>query len=102
VIVGDLRAALPTLATNGVDVILTCYTLAYVLPADLPGVLREVRRVARVGCVLAEPMDLGGDEGWTGTRHEYLTDLSDTKSRHLRTLRRPWHDGLNAVLTARW
>ena len=108
VIVGDLRAALPTLATNGVDVILTCYTLAYVSASDLPTVLREVRRVARVGCVFAEPMDLGDDVVWDeqwdcGTRHKYLEALAGlSKSRHLRTLRRPWHEGLNAVLAARW
>lgn len=59
---GNLLDWLPRLPSDSVDVLLSCYTLAYVAPEDLPALAAEMLRVARVGIVLAEPM------GWV-TRH---------------------------------
>jgi hypothetical protein len=69
------------------DVILTCYTLAYVAPDDLPAVLRRLVAEARVALVLAEPMAPDRRAGrallaypeWT---HDYILAL-DTVCRDL-------------------
>jgi len=54
--VGALPAATQALATASVDVVLSCYALAYLAPADLDAVLYDLGRVARRAVVLAEPM----------------------------------------------
>ena len=47
------------LETGVVDVVLSCYTLAYVSPADLDAALYEVGRLAKRAVILAEPMGTG-------------------------------------------
>ena len=42
-----------------VDVVLSCYALAYIAPADLDAVLYEMGRLAKRALVLAEPMTQG-------------------------------------------
>ncbi len=61
--VPDVTSDVPT---GSVDVVLSCYTLAYVAPADLDGVLYEMGRIAKHAVVLAEPMT---DEGPASHRH---------------------------------
>lgn len=46
-----------------VDVVLSCYALAYIAPADLDAVLYEMGRLARKAIVLAEPMTCGVGQG---------------------------------------
>lgn len=53
----DGTAALPS---GGFDVVLSCYTLAYVAPADLDASLYEMGRLAARAVILAEPMALNG------------------------------------------
>lgn len=42
------------------DVVVTCYTLAYHDVADVMAILTEMLRVARIGCLFAEPLAQGG------------------------------------------
>lgn len=53
------------LSDRCVDVVLSCYALAYIAPEDLDAVLWEMGRVARTAVILAEPMS----DGSTATRH---------------------------------
>lgn len=45
-----------SLADGCVDVVLSCYALAYIAPADLDAVLYEMGRLAKRAVILAEPM----------------------------------------------
>jgi cyclopropane fatty-acyl-phospholipid synthase-like methyltransferase len=54
--VPDMTEALPT---GCVDVVLSCYALAYFAPEDLDAVLWEMGRLAKRALVLAEPMPGG-------------------------------------------
>ena len=73
---GRIPTALSDLPDACVDVVLSCYTLAYVAPGDLDAVLYELGRVARQAVVLAEPMPptassrvtMGGYSEWA---HDY-------------------------------
>lgn len=62
-----------------VDVVFTCYTLAYVNPDDMPRLMASVIRSAAVGVVIVEPMY--GDVGripvhfTTEWRHDYARVL---------------------------
>lgn len=42
--------------SRSVDVVLSCYTLAYLAPQDLDAVLYEIGRLAEKAVILAEPM----------------------------------------------
>lgn len=59
-----------------VDVVFSCYTLAYIAPADLRLLLRAMVRSAKVGVVVVEPMlgDFGllrSSSGLIEWRHDY-------------------------------
>ena len=54
---GDLSAT-GQLPDGSVDVVLSCYALAYVSPKDLDDVLWEMGRVAKRAVILAEPMTI--------------------------------------------
>lgn len=56
---GRIPDATQSLASGCVDVVLSCYALAYIAPADLDGVLYEMGRLARRAVILAEPMSGG-------------------------------------------
>jgi predicted O-methyltransferase YrrM len=56
---GRVPDATSGLADGCVDVVLSCYALAYIAPPDLDAVLYEVGRLARKAIVLAEPMPGG-------------------------------------------
>lgn len=55
-ITGQIPAASQMLPDRCVDIVLSCYALAYIAPPDLDAVLWEMGRLARVAVLLAEPM----------------------------------------------
>jgi len=92
------------------DVLLTCYTLAYVHPDDLSVVLRRLVQEAQRAIVLAEPMAAGASRLTHGAfpewAHDYAAALATAVADAGRTARAClWHiqppvDCLNAVLLA--
>lgn len=72
--VGRFPEATAHMASGAVDVVLSCYSLAYVSPADLDAALYELGRLATTAVILAEPMR--GDakhtmSGYTEWHHDY-------------------------------
>jgi len=65
---------------RSVDVIISCYALAYVSPSDLPAVLRSMVTAARRAIVMVEPCGRGLVPGLTFPewRHDYAPQLTDT------------------------
>jgi ubiquinone/menaquinone biosynthesis C-methylase UbiE len=57
--VGQVPQATERLPDGCVDVVLSCYALAYIAPQDLDAVLYEMGRIAKKALVLAEPMPGG-------------------------------------------
>ncbi len=53
---GRMPEASRTLPDQCVDVVLSCYALAYIAPADLDGMLWEMGRLAKRAVIIAEPM----------------------------------------------
>lgn len=74
--VGSIPETTQALTTGCVDVVLSCYALAYIAPADLDLVLYEMGRLAKRAIVLAEPM-AGGEprassfSGYHEWAHDY-------------------------------
>lgn len=66
--VPDLTSTLPD---GCVDVILSCYALAYIAPSDLDAVLYEMGRLARKAIILAEPMTHTGPAAEKVSLSEY-------------------------------
>lgn len=64
-----------------VDVVVTCYTLAYVSPDDIETVMTNILRSARVGCVFVEPM-----MGETGRIHVNCPGLIEWRHDYVRLL----------------
>lgn len=72
-----------SLASGSFDVVLSCYSLAYVAPADLDLALYEMGRLATRAVILAEPMTLEGRvgtpvqnaSGYREWAHEYRSAL---------------------------
>ena len=95
------------------DIILTCYTLAYVAPEDLHIVLRRLVQEARRGVILAEPMAPASQAGslkkpfpeWS---HDYAATMGAVMQEQGRDgigvirMVDPPVDNLNAVLTVTW
>lgn len=80
--VGSFYEVLPATASNSADVVISSFALAYVPPAQLPGVLADVMRIAVRGAVLAEPHAFAGHRGagvltvpWHDWRHDYAAVL---------------------------
>lgn len=101
------------LATGFADVVLSCYTLAYIAPADLDAVLYDMGRLATKAVILAEPMsDTDGQAPWHGAfhsgyqewAHNYQAATKWLNTWHGMTLTRvpvtPPIDRLNAILVA--
>ena len=88
------------LRDESIDVIMSCYALAYVSPTDLPKVIDRLIRVCRIGLVIAEPMVgpegevSGGCPEW---RHRYLAHLPGRRTT-LTTVSPPV-DHLNGIVT---
>jgi ubiquinone/menaquinone biosynthesis C-methylase UbiE len=106
--VPDVTSALPD---SCVDVVLSCYALAYIAPADLDGVLYEMGRLARRAMVLAEPMTnqpkADGGATWGGYAewaHNYQAAIRWIGTMRGMTIRRidvtPPVDRLNGILVA--
>lgn len=71
--VPDVTSSLPDAC---VDVVLSCYALAYIAPTDLDAVLYEMGRLARKAIIVAEPMDRSHPERMTlsSDYHEWTHD----------------------------
>lgn len=55
-VTGRIPGESASLPDRCVDVVLSCYALAYIAPPDLDAVLWEMGRLARKAVILAEPM----------------------------------------------
>lgn len=76
IVQGRIPDKTAALASGCVDVVVSCYALAYIAPPDLDAVLYELGRLAAKALVLAEPMPGGGERPaqWSGYRewaHDY-------------------------------
>jgi hypothetical protein len=60
---GAFPAVSASLPAGAVDVVLSCYALAYVSPEDLGAALDEASRLARKAVILCEPMSWDGRTG---------------------------------------
>lgn len=107
---GDLTTATSQMDNQCVDVVLTCYGLGYIDPADLDAMLYECGRLARKAVIIAEPMVLDGtgsqDHGTVTGYREWIHDYQSA-AKWIGTLREttmrvvpvsPPVDRLNAVL----
>lgn len=78
---GAMQEVLPTLKGDSIDLVFSCYALAYAPADEVGAVLHHMLRVAKQAVVLAEPMVLAGErEGVISThmgesRHDYLRVL---------------------------
>lgn len=64
-----------------VDVVLTCYTLAYVSPDDIEMIMSRTLQSARVGCIFVEPM-----MGETGRLYTQCPGLIEWRHDYVRIL----------------
>lgn len=104
--VGSVLDLIRPLAAPTHDVILACYVLCYVAPAEIRRVLGALLLHARLGLVIAEPMAIFGTEPGFAKgewRHDFnaLLNAVDPEPRFLRAWEpvRPARDNLNAILT---
>lgn len=79
--VADALADSATWAPRSIDLVISCYTLAYVAPHDVATVLRRAVRAAKVGLVLTEPVGDGpglvNGLSFPEWRHSYLHLLTE-------------------------
>lgn len=54
--VGRIPQATASIPDHAVDIVLSCYALAYIAPEDLDATLYEMGRLAKRAVILAEPM----------------------------------------------
>lgn len=107
--VGRFPLATEKFPTGAFDVVLSCYTLAYISPADLDAALYELGRIAKRAVILAEPQVFEEPvshrhamSGYSEWHHDYQRARSWTKT--LRDHRSrvvpvaPPVDALNAIL----
>jgi len=81
--VGSFYDVLPSIPTHSIDVVISSFSLAYVPPAHLRGVLADIVGIARWGLVLAEPHVFAGarpagvlNVPWYDWRHDYAAILA--------------------------
>lgn len=97
--------------TGACEVVLSCYALAYIAPADLDAVLYEMGRIASKAVILAEPMVSEGSApairaltGYNEWAHNYGTAAKWIGTWHGLTQRtvpiEPPIDRLNGILVA--
>lgn len=83
ILCADMREDAPLWADGEADIVISCYSLAYIPPEEIEVLLRHVCRSAAVGVVLVEPMigDFGRIKDTPGGlvewRHDYAR-LLDT------------------------
>ena len=75
---GRIPDATDSVPNGSCDVVLSCYTLAYIAPTDLDAVLYELGRLATKALVLAEPIATDGTKhnaaslrGYSEWAHDY-------------------------------
>lgn len=106
---GRFPAATEKFPTGGFDVVLSCYSLAYIAPADLDAALYEMGRVAKHAVILAEPQVFEGPAtnrqsfgGYAEWQHPYQATvpwIATLRNRSVRVVPVvPNVDALNAVL----
>jgi len=103
--VGRIPDALERLPSMSCDVVLSCYTLAYIAPSDLDAVLYEIGRLATKAVIFAEPM--GGKANRSTTGYSVWGHQYSERAKWIGTLRgmtwgvsrvTPPVDALDAVL----
>lgn len=108
---GEIPAASSSLPDACVDVVLSCYALAYIAPADLDAVLYEMGRLAKRAVILAEPMtdqpatdgrmSLSGYNEWAHNYRAASRWIGTWRGMTLRTaIVDPPVDRLSAILVA--
>ena len=110
--VGRFPSATAGVANGAFDVVMTCYALAYVAPADMDAALYEIGRLATKAVVLAEPMPGDGQRpdrcelsGYCEYAHDYagaapwISSLSRLSDRSVVPVM-PRVDRLNGILVA--
>jgi ubiquinone/menaquinone biosynthesis C-methylase UbiE len=107
--VGQFPRATEKMPDGAFDVVMSCYALAYIAPADLDEVLYEIGRLARRAVILAEPQTDGTEAGvrqtvsqYTEWQHNYQAARTWAKTLRERRSRviavDPPVDALNAIL----
>lgn len=108
--VGRFPQATEKFPTGAFDVVLSCYTLAYIAPQDLDAALYEIGRIAKHAVILAEPQALDAApgtqrhtmSGYSEWAHNYEIARRWTKTLSGRRARvvpvAPPVDALNAIL----
>ena len=91
---GAFPAVTADMPDGSVDVMLSCYVLAFVSPDMIDAALCEMARVARVGIVLCEPMawnpyqvEMIRQDRFVQYRHAYLDLMAASSSYHGRVAR---------------
>jgi len=108
---GRIPEAIQRLPSKSCDVVLSCYALAYIAPADLDAVLFEMGRVAIKAIVIAEPMridrpletkrSLSGYSEWAHDYRAAATWIGTWRDRVMRIAPvSPPVDRLNGILVA--
>lgn len=99
-----------TLGSKQFDVVLSCYSLAYVSPVDLDESLYELGRLAKHTVIIAEPMITAGEttkstmmsSGYSEWRHDYASAIGWINTMRGWTMRSvpvtPPIDRMNAIL----
>ncbi len=106
---GRFPAATASMADGCADVVLSCYSLAYLSPEDLDAALFEIGRLAKKVVILAEPVSPGeptslsrtanGYQEWAHAYGRALKWIGSLRGMTLRTLTmNPPIDNLNAIL----
>lgn len=105
---GRLPAATAEVPSGSIDVVLSCYTLAYMAPPDLDEALAELGRIARRAVILAEPHadeSVAGKQsmsGYTEWHHNYASAIQWASTMRTRRVTRfavdPPVDALREIL----
>lgn len=108
-VTGRFPTATEKFPTGSFDVVLSCYSLAYIAPADLDAALYEMGRVAKQAVILAEPhvdtgpattrQSFGGYAEWQHPYQMTIPWIATLRNRSVRVVPvDPPVDALRAVL----
>jgi ubiquinone/menaquinone biosynthesis C-methylase UbiE len=86
-VVGRVPDKTESLPSGCVDVVLSCYALAYIAPPDLDAVLYEMGRLAKKALVIAEPMPGGPPKPMQVTDYQEWAHDYQAAAKWLKT----WH-----------
>ena len=79
--VGRVPDQTVSLPSGAVDVVLSCYTLAYIAPPDLDMVLYDLGRLATRAVILAEPMTDAAESQWPASFGGYQEWVHNYRAR---------------------